>query len=170
MAKLIKFGEHVPGNQVYNYSERKVKTFPLTGDPDAWILEVDDLECASNAIKYGGWGLLLPETLQCPVICNADGHDKPSDFLFERISDIELKLRVVAPDYPHRAKAIREAKEAGLRISTMSYPEAVEALGIKPAILAGDDELTTKAPDPTGAKKGPKTKKDVKADGQDEAQ
>jgi hypothetical protein len=159
MAKLMKFGEHVPGDQVYNFSERKVKTFPLTGDPDAWILDVDDPECVSNAVKYQGWGLLLPETYQGPVICNADGHDKPADFLFKQISDIEIKLRIVAPDYPHRAKAIREAKEAGLRIATISYPDAVEALGIKPPVFQEE----APAPETTGAKK------DVKANGKDKA-
>ena len=161
MAKLIKFGEHVPGDQVYNYSERKVKTFPLTGDPDAWILDVDDPECVSQAIKYGGWGLLSPATYQGPVICNADGHNKPSDFLFERISDIEIKLRIVAPEYPIRAKAIREAKEAGLNIGTTTFPDAVEALGISPIPM---EKLTTGAD-----KKAPPAKKDEKPHGQDKA-
>jgi hypothetical protein len=161
MAKLIKFGEHVPGNQVYSYTERRVKDFPLIGDPDAWILDVEDLECAAWCIKYSGWGLLSPETLQCPVISNSDDHNKPSDFLFKRISDIEIKLRVVAPEYPIRAKAIREAKEAGLNIGTTTFPDAVEALGISPVPMEKET---------TGAdKKAPPAKKDEKPHGQDKA-
>jgi len=82
--KLIKVGENQPNNQIHSFSQRKNFECPLEGDPSGWILTVTDLELVSNAVKYHGWRLLEPERVQCPVIPNCDGHDAPSDFLFER--------------------------------------------------------------------------------------
>ena len=109
MAKLIRFGDQVPSKRIYRFSERDFIVGELSGDPDGWVLEINDLECISNAVKYGGWALLDPVKLQGAMIPNADGHNSPKDFAFEQISQIELKLRVVAPDFAYREKAMREA-------------------------------------------------------------
>ena len=82
--KLIKVGNLQPNNQLHSFSQRKNIECVLEGDPSGWILTVTDLELVSSAVKYQGWGLLEPEKVQCPMIPNCDGHDSPSDFLFER--------------------------------------------------------------------------------------
>ena len=137
MAKIIRFGEQVPSNKLIRPTDHKMVEGALTGDPDGWVLEVDDPEALAYALKYRGWGLLEPAELQCPFIPNADGHQTAADFKFTQISELELKLRVVAPDYQWRAKALREFKEKGGEIVLTDIPDIakpfVKELNFDPA-------------------------------------
>lgn len=121
--KLIKFGSQVPSNKVLKPSYTQFAEGALDGTPDGWVLTLSDMEAAAYALKYGGWALLSPNEWQGPWVPNQDGHQSAKDFLFKQISEVELKLRVVAPEYPQRAKAMREAKEAGVNLIVTDIPE-----------------------------------------------
>lgn len=149
--KLFKKIEEPPTNLLNpsRYTERGRCLVPVTAVPheDGWLVETEDPEAASCALKDYGFLLVEPEVHQFPVVPNFSGDVLPSRFKFKKATPEEISAGKYLTFVEQKA-AERLAEQTEIPVEAPSEevaageaPQPEIPAEAAPMVLSKDEEI-----------------------------